>query len=323
MSRRFWSSALTLALLVGCAGELSTPGEPLRLLAPALPVAYEQEPYEATLRPTGGLRPYDFAVVDGALPPGLRLEAGRLVGTPTNQGRFSFTVELRDANLNRTIQPLDVTVRELPEPVVGIDVPHTELQRATELRLRLESGRGWRGAEVLVTWNADAFMLEPESVRTAGRDVIAVWETGPGRLRVDVAALGDPLARATDLVRFTLAPVEPQRLGLTLRAASVAAAGRSLSTRRLGAPVDITRPADEPVPEEPAPPEPPLEGSSSDEPSSDEPSSDEPSSDEPSSDEPPGVASDDEPDEQREVEPDDELEGQAAVDADDEPEEAP
>ena len=259
MRRSFWSFVLALALVVGCAGELSTPGEPLRLLAPSLPVAYEQERYEATLRPTGGLRPYSFEVVEGALPPGLRLEAGRLVGTPTSQGRFSFTVELRDANLNRTVQRLDVTVRDLPEPVVGIDVPHTELQRATELRLRLESGRGWRGAEVLITWDADAFELEPESVRTAGRDVIAVWETGPGRLRVDVAALGDPLARATDLLRFTLVPVEPQRLGLTLSAASVAAAGRSLSTRRLGAPVDSPRPA-EPALEEPSPTEPPLDG---------------------------------------------------------------
>ncbi len=302
MRGSFWPSALALALLVGCAGELSTPGEPLRLLAPALPVAYEQEPYQATLRPTGGLRPYSFELVEGALPPGLRLEAGRLVGTPTRQGRFSFTVELRDANLNRTVQRLDVTVRDLPEPVVGIDVPHTELQRATELRLRLESGRGWRGAEVLITWDADAFELQPESVRTAGRDVIAVWETGPGRLRVDVAVLGDPLSRAADLVRFTLLPVEPQRLGLTLSATSVAAAGRSLSTRRLGAPVDSPRPT-EPALEEPPPAEPPLDDTPLDEPANDDPPAEVPD-DEPD-DEPDGrpeVEFDDEPDDESEPE---------------------
>lgn len=299
MRRSHWSLALALALLIGCAGELTTPGEPLRLLAARLPVAYEQEPYEAVLQPTGGLRPYSFELVEGALPPGLRLEAGRLVGTPTRQGRFSFTVELRDANLNRTVQRLDLSVRELPEPVVGIDVPPTELQRATELRLRLESGRGWRGAEVLITWDADAFELQPESVRTAGRDVIAVWETGPGRLRVDVAVLGDPLSRAADLVRFTLLPVEPQRLGLTLSATSVAAAGRSLSTRRLGAPVDSPRPA-EGVLEEPPPAEPPL---------------DDTPLDEPANDDPPAVAPEEAPDD----EPDDRPE----VDFDDEPDDEP
>ena len=291
MRRPLWPSALVLTLLIGCAGELSTPGEPLRLLAVTLPVAYEGEPYEAALRPTGGLRPYGFEVVEGALPPGLRLEAGRLVGTPTSQGRFSFTVELRDANLNRTVQRLDVNVRDLPEPVIGIDVPQTDLHRATELRLRLESGRGWRGAEVLITWDADAFTLRPDSVRTAGRDVIAVWETGPGRLRVDVAVLGDPLSRATDLMRFTLVPAEPQRLGLTLTAASVAAAGRSLSTRSVGAPVVAPRPF------EPAGDEPP-----------DEP-------DEPP-DEPPADEPDDEPDDQ----PDDQPGDQPGVEPDDEPE---
>ena len=300
MRRPFWPSALALALLIACAGELSTPGEPLRLLATTLPVAYEREPYEAALRPTGGLRPYGFEVVEGALPPGLRLEAGRLVGTPTSQGRFSFTVELRDANLNRTVQRLDVSVRDLPEPVVGIDVPQTELQRDTELRLRLESGRGWRGAEVLITWDADAFALRPDSVRTAGRGVIAVWETSPGRLRVDVAALGDPLSRATDLMRFTLVPVEPQRLGLTLTAASVAAAGRSLSTRNLGAPVVAPRPP-EPAGEELPGTEPPLD---------DDEALDDVPLDEPAGDEAPHEEPGDQPGDQPGVTPDDEQESE-------------
>lgn len=102
-----WLAALAALLVVAaCAGEITTPGEPLRLLSPTLPAAYEGEPYEATLRPTGGLRPYTYAVVDGALPPGLRLEAGRLLGSPTTQGRFAFTVEVSDANLNRTVQRL-------------------------------------------------------------------------------------------------------------------------------------------------------------------------------------------------------------------------
>ncbi len=244
MRRGTWPLALALAVLVACAGEISTPGEPLRLLAPSLPAAFESEPYDATLRPTGGLRPYAYDVVEGSLPPGLRLEAGRIVGTPSVQGRFAFTVELSDANLNRTVQRLELNVRPLPEPVVGVDVPQTELQRPTTLRLRLESGRGWRGAEVLLTWDAQAFELDADSVRSIGRDVVAVWESEPGRLRVDVAALREPLSRATDLLSFTLDPVEPRRLGLDLTVASEAAAGRSLDTRRLGAPPEA-------VPEEP------------------------------------------------------------------------
>ncbi len=236
-----WLAAVAALLVaVACAGEITTPGEPLRLLSPALPVAYEGEPYEATLRPTGGLRPYTYAVVDGALPPGLRLETGRLLGTPTTQGRFAFTVELSDANLNRTVQRLELSVRPLPDPVVSVAVPPTELQRATEMRLRLDEGRNWRGAEVLITWDAERFELRSDSVRPASRDVIAIWELGPGRLRVDLAMRGEPVSSATDLLRFTLEPREPARLGLTVTSASVTTAGRTLDTRRLGAPV--TRP---------------------------------------------------------------------------------
>ena len=232
-----WLAALgALLVMAACAGEITTPGEPLRLLSPTLPVAYEGEPYEATLRPTGGLRPYTYAVVDGALPPGLRLEAGRLMGTPSVQGRFAFTVELSDANLNRTVQRLELSVRPLPDPVVSVAVPPTELQRATEVRLRLDEGRGWRGAEVLITWDAERFELRADSVRPASRDVLAIWEVGPGRLRVDVAMRGEPVSRAADLLRFTLEPREPTRLGLTVTAASVTTAGRTLDTRRLGPP---------------------------------------------------------------------------------------
>jgi hypothetical protein len=233
---RTWAAiAATIALtLAGCAGELATPGEPLRLLAVTVPSAYEGEAFEATLRPTGGLRPYRFSVVDGSLPPGLTIENGRLVGTPTAQGRFAFTVEVQDANLNRTVQRLELTVGPLPPPVVTIDVPTTDLQRPTELRLRLASGRGWRGAQVLVEWDHEAFGLEADSVRTAQRDLLAVWEVAPGRLRIDLAVTGEALSRATDLVRFTLTPTAAAPLGLDLEVVSSAAGGTSDSRRRLG-----------------------------------------------------------------------------------------
>jgi len=228
--------AAAIALtLVACAGELATPGEPLRLLAATVPSAFEGEAFEATLRPTGGLRPYRFTVVDGSLPPGLSIENGRIVGTPTAQGRFAFTVEVQDANLNRTVQRLELAVGPLPPPVVTIDVPTTDLQRPTELRLRLSSGRGWRGAQVLIEWDAEAFVLDAASVRTAQRDLLAVWEVTPGRLRVDLAITGEPLSRATDLVRFTLTPTVAAALTLDLEVVSNAAGGTTEGRSRLGA----------------------------------------------------------------------------------------
>lgn len=234
--RRLALAATLLIALVACADELSTPGEPLRLLSVALPTAYEGEPYDAVLRPTGGVRPFRFEVVEGALPPGMRVEGGRIVGTPDAQGRFAFTVEVRDASLNRTVQRLELTVGPLPEPRISIDVPATDVQRATPLRVRFDRGRGWLGAEIELRWDPERFDLDADGVRVASRDVIAVWEHGPGRLRVDVAALGGPRDVATDLVALSLVPRGPQRIGLDLVAVSTTRADSTTQRERVGAP---------------------------------------------------------------------------------------
>ena len=46
----------------------------------------------------GGVSPYTWTLVSGALPPGLQLSAspGRITGTPTTPGTFTFTVRATD-----------------------------------------------------------------------------------------------------------------------------------------------------------------------------------------------------------------------------------
>ena len=56
--------------------------------------------YRRTNTACGGSTPYTFAVVSGALPPGLTLAtSGVLSGTPTNAGTFNFTVQATGSNL--------------------------------------------------------------------------------------------------------------------------------------------------------------------------------------------------------------------------------
>ncbi len=63
-----------------------------------LPDAEEGEPYEAQFEAVGGVAPYGWIVVDGALPGGLRLGAdGRVQGTPNEIGPFEFTMRVVDA----------------------------------------------------------------------------------------------------------------------------------------------------------------------------------------------------------------------------------
>jgi hypothetical protein len=55
--------------------------------------------YSQTFTASGGLAPYTFNVVSGALPAGLTLTPGGvLAGTPTTAGTPAFTIRATDAN---------------------------------------------------------------------------------------------------------------------------------------------------------------------------------------------------------------------------------
>lgn len=66
----------------------------------SLPAAHVGTPYTQNVTiATGGTSPYAFAVVSGALPPGMNLTGtGLLSGTPTAPGTYTFLVEATDAN---------------------------------------------------------------------------------------------------------------------------------------------------------------------------------------------------------------------------------
>lgn len=69
--------------------------------------------YSQTLEAWGGTQPYNWSVVSGALPPGVMLvdsgTVGRLGGTPTQSGTWTFSVRVDDLLTNKT-QSLSITV---------------------------------------------------------------------------------------------------------------------------------------------------------------------------------------------------------------------
>jgi hypothetical protein len=71
---------------------------PLQISTSSLPAGETWSAYTATLAANGGTAPYGWSLAAGALPDGLSLSAGGLItGTPTQNGSFSFTLQVADS----------------------------------------------------------------------------------------------------------------------------------------------------------------------------------------------------------------------------------
>ena len=65
----------------------------------SLPGPTHGQPYSQTLKASGGTTPYSWSIVSGSLPPGLYLASstGKITGTATTAGTYSFTVKVTDS----------------------------------------------------------------------------------------------------------------------------------------------------------------------------------------------------------------------------------
>ena len=72
----------------------------VRITTSTLPNAIVGQPYSKTIIASGGVLPYTWSVTSGSLPTGLTLigSTGIITGTPTQSGRITFTVQVRDSN---------------------------------------------------------------------------------------------------------------------------------------------------------------------------------------------------------------------------------
>jgi hypothetical protein len=70
------------------------------------------KPYGANLSASGGTPPYQWTISEGALAPGLLLHTatGAFAGTPSRQGKYSFTAKVTDASSNSASQNFTLAV---------------------------------------------------------------------------------------------------------------------------------------------------------------------------------------------------------------------
>lgn len=225
-----------MIVAAGCSGEAPLPGDPLRLATSSLPGPVLGEAYRADIVAVGGLRPYAVRLEEGELPPGVTLQGGVLVGTPTELGRFEFTLAVSDANLAQTFATYDVVVRDVPEPRVALTPPDTEVRGRVELRARVEEAYDLRAVRLRVAWDDDAPALPEDAVRASRDDVALLWRADDEGVSVDVAFLGEGFGGDGELFRLVLDVEGPVRLGYGLEVETLYAGRHAFTSRREGAP---------------------------------------------------------------------------------------
>lgn len=87
-------------------------GGTLVITTTSLPDGTVSVSYNATLGAGGGVPPYTWSIVSGALPAGLGLNAGSglISGTPTTPGVSSFTAQVQDAEMHTAQASLQIVI---------------------------------------------------------------------------------------------------------------------------------------------------------------------------------------------------------------------
>lgn len=103
-----------LAVLLILVFALTAPaaGQSLRMQVPPQQGAIVGEEYILPLQVLGGTAPYSWRVVDGHLPPGIRLHhSGKIAGVPTAVGDYHATVAVSDSSIPRHDVQQGLTIR--------------------------------------------------------------------------------------------------------------------------------------------------------------------------------------------------------------------
>ncbi|ATB51245.1 putative Ig domain-containing protein [Corallococcus macrosporus] len=113
----------------------------LQVATSALADAYVGEDYAAQLDASGGTAPYTWALVEGTLPSGVRLDAqGRITGVPASAGTFSVAFLVQDAAGLSSQRALSLSAFTAPS-LVGGTLPTAALGATYATELHAAGGR--------------------------------------------------------------------------------------------------------------------------------------------------------------------------------------
>jgi hypothetical protein len=204
-----WAFAGTDGLDLGASYPQEQPGvtplDPPKIQTATLLAGRENGFYTATLQAIGGVTPYTWSIVGGALPAGLSLDAGTGVisGSPMTFGTAQFTVQVEDNGGVRNARPLSM---EIEESVAPVQIATTWLADGAETvpyakALEATGGRGTFVWSIVGGALPAGLSLSPSGVLQG-----TPLAHGPSSFVVHVADPTSSSRTATQALALTIAP---------------------------------------------------------------------------------------------------------------------
>ncbi len=216
------------------------------------------EPFSQDIQVTSGTRPFSLRVVRGALPTGLSIPKGsrQIVGTPTEEKSFEFTLEVNDANLSNKVQDFKVSVAKIPPALLVWKEPPTAVTGEIKIPFILQYAKKVKSFQARVPVANGVKFVKLEGA--TGRPIF-ISSIKDNVLRVDGALL-DTITTNREVTVFYLTLETPKdykfagSIGYDLRAG-----GKKLSTGNLELPKPATTPTAPVTPTTPTTPTKPPE----------------------------------------------------------------
>jgi len=199
-------------LLVAACGETTTEPPvvvPLVLTTAALADGHIGQAYSKDLEASGGTTPYVFSIKDGVLQAGLAISGNKLSGTPTEAGKRTLTLSVKDAKSVEATKSIDLYIA--PD---ALTVSTSSLSEGTELAMysgQLEAN----GGIAPYKWTISDGDL-PEGVTLAEDGEISGEPTTAGGSMFTVQVTDAEMKTTTRALMLTIRPLLPMITTTTL-----------------------------------------------------------------------------------------------------------
>jgi len=190
---------------VVCNATITNQSYPVSIIEEPLLGGIQRKAYSDTVYAGGGRPAYKFAVVQGRLLKGLKLDkkTGTISGTPKNAGTSTFTLEVTDASRSTSTQSESITIA----PDVPVSITTTSLGHALENSPYAKTLKATGGTAPYV-WSLSSGPLPPGITLGSNGELSGVPTTS-GTFTFKVSATDSTTSPLTASTNYTLTVKPP------------------------------------------------------------------------------------------------------------------